>query len=66
MSPSDYLNRLRIERAKALLLENMFLTVREIAEITGYADQLYFSKVFKKETGMTPSDFRAAFGKRQD
>ena len=64
MSPSDYLNRLRIEKAKVLLLENIFLTVREIAEITGYADQLYFSKVFKKETGMTPSEFRAASWKR--
>lgn len=58
MSPSEYVNHLRIRKAKELLREDMTLTVKEIAEIIGYADQLYFSKVFKKETGKTPSQFR--------
>ncbi len=58
MSPSDYVNNLRISRAKQLLLEDVSLSVKEIAEMVGYTDQLYFSKVFKKETGKTPSSFR--------
>lgn len=57
ISPSDYLNNIRIKKAKQFL-EETELSVKEIAERIGFADQLYFSKVFKKETGETPSAFR--------
>lgn len=47
----------RIERIKYLLL-NTKLKVNQIAELTGYADPKYMSRVFKEETGALPTEFR--------
>ena len=33
-------------------------TIRQIGEMTGYEDQGYFSRVFKKETGVSPLEYR--------
>lgn len=54
---SDYLNRLRIEKSKELLKETE-LNISEIAYEIGYTEVAYFSKVFKKMTGLTPSQYR--------
>ena len=54
--PIQFLNSLRIERAKELLLAE-HLSVSEVAELVGYKDPLYFSKAFKKATGMSPKLF---------
>lgn len=56
VSPIQFLNNLRIERAKELLLAE-HLSVSEVAELVGYKDPLYFSKAFKKATGMSPKLF---------
>jgi len=56
VSPMQFLNNLRIERAKELLLAE-HLGVSEVAELVGYKDPLYFSKAFKKATGMSPKLF---------
>lgn len=55
---SEYLTRLRIENAKALLSAGR-LRVHEIAERVGYSDAHYFSAAFKKATGMTPKEYRS-------
>ena len=52
----EYLNDLRIEKAKQLL-RNRQLKVSEIAVLTGFNDLNYFCRVFKKRTGFTPSVF---------
>lgn len=57
MSPKDYISSLRIDRAKALL-ENTSLSVSEIAAMSGYSDPCYFSREFKKKTGIAPSEYR--------
>lgn len=49
----------RIERAKRLLIENY--QVQEIALSLGYEHRRYFSEVFKKHTGQTPSEFKEAY-----
>lgn len=61
VSPSEYLLSLRIEKAKEMLIHDPDLLAKDIAEIVGYADPLYFSRVFKKVTGMYPSDYRKHF-----
>lgn len=53
----DYLNEIRIEKAKALLKENNY-KYYEIADMVGINDAHYFSKMFKKYTGLTPSDYK--------
>jgi signal transduction histidine kinase/DNA-binding LacI/PurR family transcriptional regulator/AraC-like DNA-binding protein len=57
LSPWDYLNRYRIEQAKQLLCHTNG-TIRAIAAQVGFKDQLYFSRVFRKLTGLSPSAFR--------
>ena len=57
LSPSDYIIRLRIERAEELLLTTDS-AVADIAAAVGYGDELYFSRLFKKKTGLSPLAFR--------
>ncbi|MCR4678912.1 Helix-turn-helix domain-containing protein [Lachnospiraceae bacterium YSD2013] len=54
---SDYIATLRIQRAKELLRDES-LSIQEIAEIVGYNDYFYFTKVFKKVAGISPSKYR--------
>lgn len=56
MSPNEYLMRFRISKGAELLEENR-LSVGEVAFSTGFADQLYFSRVFKKYMGIPPSRY---------
>ena len=53
----DYLNQIRVEHALELL-KNTDYPIMEIAISCGFNDQSYFTKVFKKQTGMTPRQFR--------
>jgi AraC-like DNA-binding protein len=54
---SSYLNRLRTEKAAALLIESD-LSLLEIAGDCGFEDQSWFSKIFKSYTGVSPGKFR--------
>lgn len=56
-SPVKYLIEYRIKMAKHLLLDTN-LTIKEIAEKTGFIDQFYFSKCFKNHCGITPSEYK--------
>jgi AraC-like DNA-binding protein/mannose-6-phosphate isomerase-like protein (cupin superfamily) len=55
-SPTEYLIRLRITRAKELL-EFQHYKLKDIAASVGYEDEFYFSRLFKKTTGVSPKDF---------
>lgn len=57
MGITDYIRSLRIKKAVDLL-ETTRLSIKEIACLVGIDDYNYFSKVFKKETGFTPRDYR--------
>lgn len=57
MNFSEYISQLRIQRAKELLADES-LSIQEIAEIVGYNDYFYFTKVFKKIQGISPSKYR--------
>lgn len=54
---TDYVNRVRLEKAKELLLTTN-LKSYEIAERTGFADDSYFSRTFMKHVGVRPNGFR--------
>ncbi len=53
----EYLNMVRIEESKRLL-SNTDYSIIDISLATGFEDQSYFSKVFKKYTGLTPKQYR--------
>ena len=57
ISPVRYVNYLRIEKAKNMLLESNY-TVGDVARLSGFSDSYYFSREFKKHTGLSPSEFR--------
>lgn len=59
-TPIDYFTRLKIARAQELLTEFPNLSLREISDSLGFNDVYYFSKVFKRITGMPPSEMKAA------
>lgn len=58
ISPADYITTLRIDKAKELLSPPSELLVKDVSSYIGYEDSLYFSKVFKKYTGMSPKSFQ--------
>lgn len=56
-TPNRYLTALKIDTAKKLIVRND-QPVKRIAEMSGFEDIYYFSKVFKEQTGLTPTQFR--------
>jgi len=58
---NTYLNHVRIEMSKKLLLDDSIDLV-DVSNLVGYEDQSYFSKVFKKMTGVSPGKYREARG----
>ena len=58
----DYLNARRIEKASQMLGdENLELNMIEIAELCGFNNTANFNKAFKKQTGMTPSEYKHSY-----
>ena len=60
-TPAQYILSLRITNAQTLLKSTDY-NITEIASIVGYDNPLYFSRLFKKQNGMSPSDFRKQIG----
>ena len=59
MTPVEYITSLRIEHAKKLLSKQnaLSLQIGDISMLCGYYDQRYFCRIFKRETGMTPTEY---------
>lgn len=58
-----YTNQLRIKTAKTLL-SNYDVSIKEAAFSCGFSDEKYFMKVFKQLEGITPTQYKNSFGKR--
>ena len=63
--PAQYLLTLRMNNAISLL-ETTDYNVTEISAIVGYDNALYFSRLFKKHKGVSPTDYRKLFQKKSD
>ena len=59
---NKYLNHLRIEKSKRLLIQTNMLLI-DVANLSGFEDQSYFTKVFKRVTGISPNKFRKSGGR---
>jgi transcriptional regulator GlxA family with amidase domain len=58
MTPSQYLLRLRIERACKLLEEKVEMSIADIADACGFNDSNYFARAFRNECGIAPTAYR--------
>ena len=57
MPPSKYITMLKIQKAKGLIISD-FISFNDVALSCGFTSIYHFSKVFKKETGLTPTEFK--------
>jgi len=57
---SEYVIHIRIEKAKDLLLRTNE-SIKTISRMVGYPDDKYFARIFKKQVGIKPSDFRKVY-----
>ncbi len=57
MTPKQLLQKIRIEKAMEIIREDPSIMVKTVSEMLGYPDQLGFSKIFKKYTGISPKGF---------
>jgi len=56
-----YLNRIRIEMSKKLLMDND-IPLADVANLVGYEDQSYFTRVFRSRVGISPGKYRERKG----
>lgn len=57
LSPNEFIRTIKIRKAADLVAEDRY-TLNEIAQLTGFNNQAYFRRVFKKEFGVSPSEFK--------
>jgi len=55
---NEFLIGLRVKEARRLLIERQDLLIGTVAALVGFSNQFYFSKLFKAQTGQTPSEYR--------
>lgn len=65
LSPLQYIHTLRIEEAKHML-ERTDESVESIAMTVGYEDASFFGRLFRRQVGITPSNYRKRFGSLRD
>ena len=58
MNTSEFINTVRINKAKELMLQDDELTFAEIAYKVGYKEATYFTRIFKKLSGKTPKEYK--------
>lgn len=61
-TPYEYLIRIRIQKAKELLIKNPMIQIKEVCYEVGFKNPSYFCYMFKKLEGITPMQFKRLFG----
>lgn len=62
-TPGKYIISIRIQNASQLLLHHPELSIGQIGDMVGYPEQGYFSRIFKKQTGLSPFEYRENKGR---
>ena len=62
LSFGEYVRKLRIEKAMEYLHQRSY-SLTQIAYLTGFSDQSHFTRIFKKQTGMSPSEYKKSLKK---
>ncbi|MBQ7500516.1 MAG: helix-turn-helix transcriptional regulator, partial [Clostridia bacterium] len=57
VSPNEFLSRYRIGLARKMLDEDPDMKIKELALNVGFKEPYYFSKTFKRETGLWPTEY---------
>ena len=57
-TPHQYLTERRIERAKSMLLEAKKISLIDVAARCGFSSQSHLTRVFRKQVGTTPTEFK--------
>ena len=57
VAPRQYIISIRMSKARELLCNESF-TVADVAQLVGYENALYFSRIFKKTVGISPTEYR--------
>lgn len=60
VTPIKYLLNIRVEKAKELIASDPDITFRQVAQMVGYEDAHYFSRIFRSMAHLTPSEYRAS------
>lgn len=61
MGFTEYVTKVRLEESEKFLADTA-MSIKEIAVAVGYPDEKYFSKLFKKNTGIKPTEYRKIYG----
>ena len=64
LSPHQYRIQIKLGRARTLLTDTN-LTVKEVAFRCGFESEHYFSRLFKRKTGVAPGEWRQSFSARR-
>ena len=57
-SPKQYIKNTRLAQAYTILASGEYYDIQSVAELVGYHDSLYFSKIFKQKYGIAPSELK--------
>lgn len=66
MTPMKYLLTVRVNKAKEFIESDSEITFKQVAELVGYNDPHYFSRIFRSMTGLTPSEYRTTIQPRKN
>lgn len=63
-TPLEYVTSLRLQKAKKLLEQKLFISIQNVASECGFNDCFYFSKMFKKKYSVSPREYKKQFLKK--
>jgi len=52
----EFFNKIKVDKAKEIIIEDD-KKIKEVAQMLGFTDEFYFSRIFKKIEGVSPSEF---------